>query len=78
MSAFDHLPRIGFSSHFADGGLHDVSPLQSFLRGLRGTRFSVLLIDGPSGVLDAQQAETIGQRLIDMVELGLPAAGAGR
>ncbi|MFJ7566240.1 TetR/AcrR family transcriptional regulator [Herminiimonas sp. NPDC097707] len=39
---------------------------------------SMLLIDGPLRVLDAQQAEAIGQRLIDMVELGLPAAGAGR
>ncbi len=40
--------------------------------------FSMLLIDGPLRVLDAQQAEAIGQRLIDMVEFGLPAAGAGR
>lgn len=39
---------------------------------------SMLLIDGPLRVLDTQQAEAIGQRLIDMVELGLPAAGAGR
>lgn len=37
---------------------------------------SMLLIDGPLRVLDNQQAEAIGQRLIDMVELGLPQAGA--
>lgn len=38
----------------------------------------MLLIDGPLGVLDANQAEAIGQRLIDIVELGLPLAGAAR
>jgi AcrR family transcriptional regulator len=35
---------------------------------------SMLLIDGPLRVLDVNQAERIGQRLIDMVELGLPHA----
>lgn len=35
---------------------------------------SMLLIDGPLRILDATQAEAVGQRLIDMVEFGLPAA----
>lgn len=39
---------------------------------------AMLLIDGPLRVLDTNQAEAIGQRLIDMVELGLPQAGSGR
>jgi AcrR family transcriptional regulator len=32
---------------------------------------AMLLIDGPLRVLDAEQAQTLGQRLIDMVEGGL-------
>lgn len=36
--------------------------------------FSMLLIDGPLRVLDQRQADVIGQRLIDMVETGLPQA----
>lgn len=39
---------------------------------------SMLLIDGPLRALDADQAEAIGQRLIDMVECGLPQAGPVR
>ncbi len=35
---------------------------------------SMLLIDGPLRILDATQAEAVGQRLIDMPEFGLPAA----
>lgn len=33
---------------------------------------AMLLIDGPLRCLDATQAEAIGQRLLDMVEQGLP------
>jgi AcrR family transcriptional regulator len=56
----------------------ELRPGAEFLAWSSVHGLSMLLIDGPLRVLDATQAEAIGQRLIDMVELGLPKAGAGR
>lgn len=53
----------------------ELRPGAEFLAWSAVHGLSMLLIDGPLRVLDANQAEAIGQRLIDMVELGLPQAG---
>ncbi len=56
----------------------EARPYAEFLAWSSVHGLSMLLIDGPLRVLDSTQAEAIGQRLIDMVELGLPQVGAGR
>lgn len=56
----------------------ELRPGAEFLAWSAVHGLAMLLIDGPLRVLDTNQAEAIGQRLIDMVELGLPQAGAGR
>jgi len=47
-------------------------PAAEFLAWSSVHGLAMLLLDGPLRVMDAAQAEAVGQRLIDMVERGLP------